>query len=103
MIVILTALLAGKAVLPHIDRETLDIQARAEMLQPPSAVRRASGASLGFAQITTICRAAGNQHNPAAFLTRVSTAYSLAPGEQTSLRSSCAAYIAGHADARRGR
>ena len=107
MIVILTAMLAGKAVLPHIDRQSLDIQARAEALQtrsaPRPAVRRASDTPLDFAQITTICRAAGNQHNPAAFLTRISTAYSLTPGEQTSLRSSCVAYIAGHADARRGR
>lgn len=107
MIVILAALLAGKTVLPHIDRQSLELQARAEALQtrsaPRPALRRANTTGLDFSQITTICRAAGNQHNPAAFLTRISTAYSLSSNDTDSLRSSCAAYIAGHADAQRER
>jgi hypothetical protein len=105
------ALLAGKTVLPGIDRDTLDLQARAEALRPRTAItapaprptpRRASASgTLDFAAITTICRAAGNQPDPAAFVSRLSTAYSLSREEGASLRSSCAAYLAGRADARR--
>jgi len=112
MVIILTALLAGYKVLPMVDRETLDMQARAEALQPRTTVaraaprrpqpRRASGGNaLDFAQITTICRAAGEQADPAAFIGRLSSAYSLSADDRTSLRSSCAAYLAGRADARR--
>ena len=113
MEIILAALLAGKEVLPTIDRNTLELQARAESLQPASsrpapvrrpAPRRASGGgSLDLASITTICRAAGNQDDPAAFIARLSSAYSLSSDEAVSLRSSCAAYLAGRADARRQR
>ena len=64
--------------------------------------RRAnSGGPLDLASITTICRAAGNQNDPAAFIARLSTAYSLSAEDSTSLRASCAAYLAGRADARR--
>ena len=111
MILIVTALLAGKAVLPQIDRNALELQARAEALQPRTApakparrpaVRRASaGNPLDLAQITTICRAAGEQDDPAAFIARLSTAYSLSGDDSVSLRASCAAYLAGRADARR--
>ena len=66
-------------------------------------LRRASaGNPLDFAQITTICRAAGEQDDPAAFIGRLSNAYSLSADDRTSLRASCAAYLAGRADARRG-
>jgi hypothetical protein len=144
MVIFLTALLASSKILPQIDREALDLQARAEALQPRThisrpvrrpaqpvalvrkpapqpvrqavaqpvrqavqparqpALRRASGGSpLDLAQITTICRAAGEQENPTAFIGRLSTAYSLSADDRTSLRSSCAAYLAGRADARR--
>jgi hypothetical protein len=167
MIILLTALLAGASPLPQIDRTALDLQARAEALQPrgrtpartvqrrqappartqaarPRAVaaatpvrsnkastppargpvrvasapvrapvranvrrtattaRRVSGGSpLDLAQITTICRAAGNQDDPAGFLARLSSAYSLSADDSVSLRASCAAYLAGRADARR--
>ena len=114
MVIILTALLAGKAVLPQIDRNALELQARAEALQPRTtpvrpvqrqaqrpAPRRASTSPLDLASITTICRAAGNQADPAAFISRLSTAYSLSPDDSVSLRASCAAYPAGRADARR--
>jgi hypothetical protein len=110
MVIFLTAaLLAGSKI--QIDREALDLQARAEALQPRTRVarpvrrpapRRASGGNaLDLAQITTICRAAGEQADPAAFIGRLSGAYSLGADDSTSLRSSCAAYLAGRADARR--
>jgi hypothetical protein len=112
MEIILFALLAGKSVLPAIDREALDLQARAEALQtraapaaaraPRPAPRRASGSTaLDLAAITTICRAAGGQADPARFIARLSAAYSLSGDEGASLRSSCAAYLAGRADAAR--
>jgi len=113
MVIILAALLGGQSVLTEIDRRALDAQARAEARQPRRAAaavvqpvrrpvaRRASTSGLDFSQTTTICRASGSQTNPALFLSRISTAYSLSPGEATSLRSSCAAYLAGRNDARR--
>jgi len=118
MVIILTALLAGAKILPMVDRDTLELQARAEALQPRAtqtrtaprpvapvrrpAPRRASGGNpLDLAQITTICRAAGEQDDPAAFIGRLSSAYALTTSDSASLRSSCAAYLAGRADARR--
>ena len=136
MVIFLTALLASTKILPLIDREALDLQARAEALQPrthvsrpvrrpalpvvtrqpaPQPVRQAvvqtvrqptlrrasAGNPLDLAQITTICRAAGEQDDPAAFIGRLSNAYALSADDRTSLRSSCAAYLAGRADARR--
>lgn len=153
MVIILTAFLAAAQSAPHIDRTALELQARAEALQPrartaapartqtartqpgprkpaaqaersaavrpgpsrptqvasaPTAAQRRtqprranSGGPLDLASITTICRAAGNQDDPAAFIARLSTAYSLSSEDSTSLRASCAAYLAGRADARR--
>jgi hypothetical protein len=63
-------------------------------------LRRASGGALDLSSITTICRAAGNQADPATFLANLGRAYSLSTGESSSLRTSCAAYLAGRADAR---
>jgi hypothetical protein len=63
--------------------------------------RRATTGPLDLASITTICRAAGNQEDPAGFIARLSTAYSLSSEDSNSLRASCAAYLAGRADARR--
>ena len=64
--------------------------------------RRANnGGPLDLASITTICRAAGNQDDPAGFIARLANAYSLSADDSTSLRASCAAYLAGRADARR--
>ncbi len=130
MVIILTAFLAAAQSLP-IDRTALELQSRAEALQPrartitpgrsqpartatpgprkpaaqptrtatvrpgpaprptqvasgPTAAQRRtqprranSGGPLDLASITTICRAAGNQNDPAAFIARLSTAYSL--------------------------
>jgi hypothetical protein len=110
MILMLTALMAGKAVLPQIDRNSLELQARAEALQPrttrpatrrPAPRRASGGTTLDLAQITTICRAAGNQADPGGFIARLTTAYSLTADDSDSLRASCAAYLAGRADARR--
>ena len=134
MVIFLMALASAK-ILPQIDREALDLQARAEALQPrthisqpvrrpaptvvarqpappvrqvatqpvrqPTVRRASSGNPLDLAQITTICRAAGEQDDPAAFIGRLSNAYALSADDRTSLRSSCAAYLAGRADARR--
>ncbi|HYD13616.1 MAG TPA: hypothetical protein VEC11_12285 [Allosphingosinicella sp.] len=157
MVIILTAFLAAAQSLP-IDRTALELQSRAEALQPRSrgtaparpaprkpaaqptrtatarpqtvrpgptrqiqpgptrrtqsasannAARRSqprratSGGPLDLASITTICRAAGNQDDPAGFIARLSTAYSLSDADSVSLRASCAAYLAGRADARR--
>lgn len=66
----------------------------------PASIRRASGGALDLTAITTICRAAGNQADPAAFITTMTRAYSLDGSESLSLRTSCAAYLAGRADAR---
>ena len=151
MFIILTALLASTKVMPLVDQEALDLQARAEALQPrthisrpapapartqnvrrtatqtaqpqlrpgpsrpqaqpvqqaqapvrrPAARRASGGNALDLAQITTICRAAGEQADPAAFIGRLSSAYALSADDSVSLRSSCAAYLAGRADARR--
>jgi hypothetical protein len=165
MLIILTALLTGAQVLPQIDRTALELQSRAEALQPrgraaapartqprsqpartrtaeprkpvaepvrtaavrpqtvrpgpsqprqtqiasaPGAAQRRNqprraytGGPLDLASITTICRAAGNQEDPAGFIARLATAYSLSAEDSTSLRASCAAYLAGRADARR--
>jgi hypothetical protein len=69
-------------------------------MQRPASIRRASTGALDLSAITTICRAAGNQADPATFLTTLTRAYSLDSRESQSLRTSCAAYLAGRADAR---
>jgi len=111
MIVLAAALLASSKL--EIDSNTLDVQARAEAMRPRQraqtaqpirrpAPRRASGGNnLDLAQITTICRAAGDQTDPAAFIGRLTSAYALSADDSASLRASCAAYLAGRADARR--
>lgn len=66
----------------------------------PATIRRASGGALDLSAITTICRAAGSQTDPATFLSTMARAYSLDSTESQSLRTSCAAYLAGRADAR---
>ncbi|MFN3946031.1 MAG: hypothetical protein ACK4K7_13990 [Allosphingosinicella sp.] len=94
---ILIALAASAAqVLPDIDRASLDLQARAEALQEPAGRR-----SLDIASVSTICNAAAGQPDPAAFIATLSRAYALSRSEGASLRSNCAAYMAGRADAGR--
>ncbi|HEY0114860.1 MAG TPA: hypothetical protein VGB54_03985 [Allosphingosinicella sp.] len=73
---------------------------RAAAPQRLPSPRRASGGALDLSAITTICRAAGNQADPATFIATLSRAYSLTTPESSSLRTSCAAYLAGRADAR---
>jgi len=153
MDILLSLLLAQARILPEIDRRALDLQARAEALQPrrapaakpakpaatatvttrrpptvptstrtaarpgvsqrppataakpavrPATIRRAAGGALDLTAITTICRAAGNQADPATFIARLTKAYSLNASEGSALRTSCAAYLAGRADARTG-
>ena len=112
MVIILAAFLGGQSVLTEIDRRSLDTVARVEAQRPrtrapapapraPQVRRAAAGGGLDFAQITTICRASGTQDNPGQFLSRISSAYALSATQATSLRSSCAAYLAGRSDARR--
>jgi hypothetical protein len=108
MEIILAALLAGKAVLPAVDRETLELQARAEALRPRAAVaasgRRpalrpaANPGLLDLETITTICRAAGNHAHPVAYVTRLGRAYELSANQTQALRSNCAAYLTARAD-----
>ena len=76
-------------------------QATIQPVRQPLVRRASAGNPLDLAQITTICRAAGEQDDPAAFIGRLSSAYSLSADDRTSLRASCAAYLAGRADARR--
>ena len=91
---------AGRQIAPGPSRPTQTVSANAT--QRRNQPRRAySGGPLDLASITTICRAAGNQEDPAGFIARLSTAYSLSSADSTSLRASCAAYLAGRADARR--
>jgi hypothetical protein len=73
---------------------------RAAQPQHLPSPRRASGGAMDLSAITTICRAAGTQGDPAGFLATLSRAYSLSASESSSLRTSCAAYLAGRADAR---
>jgi len=118
MSILLAMLLAQSKILPEVDRRALDAQARAAATQPrrtvqparrPAAatttqrpqVRRASGSTgLDLSAITTICRAAGGQDDPAQFLSTLARAYSLSADESANIRTNCAAYLAGHADAR---
>ena len=107
MEIILAALLASKAVLPAIDRETLEMQARAEALRPATAVassnrhlfsRAAGGLPLELGTITTICRAAANHARPVAYVERQGRAHDLSGNQMRVLRSNCAAYIDARAD-----
>ena len=100
MSMILAALLLGPSRLPEIDRQSLDLQARAEALQPRLARSRREGL-FELEAMTTVCRAAGNQPDPSAFLGTLSRAYGLSATEAAALRGSCAAYLAGRADGRR--
>lgn len=106
MSMILATLLAGQTPLPQIDRRSLELQARAEALHVTArrAARSAVQANwrsspLDLNSITTICRAAGGQTDPAGFLSRLSTAYSLDREGSEALRSNCASYLSGQAQA----
>jgi hypothetical protein len=88
-------------VMPGPARQTQTVSAGSAAQRRAQPRRASSGGPLDLASITTICRAAGNQDDPAGFIARLSTAYSLSDADSTSLRASCAAYLAGRADARR--
>ena len=88
-------------VMPGPSRQTQTASAGSAAQRRTQPRRATSGGPLDLASITTICRAAGNQDDPAGFIARLSTAYSLSDADSTSLRASCAAYLAGRADARR--
>lgn len=75
--------------------------APAQRRSTASAVRPANlGSELDLSAITSICRAAGSQPDPAGFLATLSRAYSMSADRSAQLRTSCAAYLAGRADAR---
>jgi len=88
-------------IMPGPSRPTQTASAGSAIQRRTQPRRATSGGPLDLASITTICRAAGNQEDPAAFIARLSTAYSLSDTDSNSLRASCAAYLAGRADARR--
>lgn len=88
-------------VMPGPSRQTQTASAGTAAQRRTQPRRASSGGPLDLASITTICRAAGNQEDPAGFIARLSTAYSLSDADSISLRASCAAYLAGRADARR--
>jgi len=90
-----------QTVRPGPSRPTQTVSATSAAQRRTQPRRATSGGPLDLASITTICRAAGNQEDPAGFIARLSTAYSLSDSDSTSLRASCAAYLAGRADARR--
>ena len=99
MSMLLAALLLGPSGLPEIDRGALELQARAEALQPRLAAVRKEGL-FELDAMTTVCRAASSQPDPRAFLSTLARAYGLGASDSAALRGSCAAYFAGRADAR---
>ena len=109
MDIILAALLAGKTVLPTVDRETLELQARAEALRPAAAgtssnrrgARSAGVGTLDLNTITAICRRAGNHAQPVAYVERLGRAYELSGNQTRALRANCAAYLDARADTMR--
>lgn len=100
-IILAALLLAPISPLPEIDRAALDLQARAEALQPRRAVASRRAGLFELETMTTVCRAAAGQRDPGAFLDTLGRAYGLGAGDQRTLRGSCAAYLAGRADGRR--
>ena len=100
MSILLAALLLGPSGLPEIDRRSLEFQARAEALRPRLARSQRDGL-FELEAMTTVCRAAGSQPDPRAFLATLSRAYGLDATESAALRGSCAAYLAGRAEGRR--
>jgi hypothetical protein len=101
MSIFLTALLLGPVALPEIDRATLELQARAEALQPRAVPATTRQGLFELEAMTTVCRAAASQPDPRTFLATLSRAYGLNRTESATLRGSCAAYLAGRADGRR--
>jgi hypothetical protein len=67
----------------------------------PAPVRQASSTALDLSEITGICRAASSQADAASFLSSLARVRSLSEAQGASLRTSCAAYQAGRADAAR--
>lgn len=97
MTIIYAVLLASSApVLPHIDRASLELQAQAEALQAPA--RRGA---MNLSAMATVCGAAAGQADPAEFLAALGRAYPLSAADSAALRATCAAYLAGRADAGR--
>ena len=98
---VFAAMLLAPAQLPEIDRGALERQARIEAVRPRVTPAAGRPGLLDLEGMTTVCRAAGEQRDPAAFLAALTRAYALSAAEGVALRGSCAAYMAGRADARR--
>jgi hypothetical protein len=101
MTIFFAAMLLAPAQLPEIDRASLDRQARIEAVRPRVTPAAGRSGLLDLEGMTTVCRAAGRQRDPAGFLATLTRTYGLGPAESAALRGSCAAYTAGRADARR--
>lgn len=108
MIIVLAAALAASAQpLPFIDRSWLDTKAKIEVLRPRKAVAIKASAlrsrglpSSDLTVLGAVCGAAAKLPDPIAFLNRLGAAYSMSPGEVSSLRESCSIYLAGQAAGR---
>lgn len=103
MSIIIAALLAAPLG-AEIDRHSLDLQARAEAMQP-RVQARARGASAiridDLGTIAVICSAAAQERDPGRFLTVLEGAYRLSASESAALRASCAGYLAARHGVRR--
>jgi hypothetical protein len=102
----LVLMLASAHPMPSIDRRWLNEQAQIEATRPQTASLKPRGPATArellvsdVEAITTICIAAASAPSPAAFVTRIGTAFEMPGHEVASLRSKCAFYIAGGRDA----
>jgi hypothetical protein len=102
---ILAAMLASAQVMPWIDRDALDAQAKVEAVQTAAAKPRKASFSAKEAlakdveAISTVCGAAAKSPNAAALLTSIGDAFGMSRGEVSALRERCALYLAGRRDA----
>lgn len=81
-------------------REKPPISRRLAQRELAASVRPASAGALDLSEITNICRAASRQADAASFLSTLARIRSLSATQSVSLRTGCAAYQAGRADAR---
>jgi hypothetical protein len=108
---IIAAMLASAQVMPWLDRDALEAQAKVEKIRRAPAVARprptAFSARDALAKdieaISTVCGAAARSPDPAAFLGNIGDAFAMSRGEVSALRERCALYLAGRRDARLAR
>ena len=105
----IAVMLASAQVMPSIDRNWLEAQARREQVKrisaPAAAKPRPVSASdalrTNMEAVSAVCDAAATSDDGAAFLTRLGTAFQMPRGEVAALRERCALYLLGARDARR--